>query len=179
MLRRVRILSAFLPVLLLGCTAPMPVDRFGGTEPDFDPMRFFTGHVASWGVLENRSGAPTEIVTTDCVGRIALDGSLAMVQHLMIGHDEPVTREWRMRRVSAHHYVATANDMVGRAEGDTAGRVMHWQWVWARPSGHGLANLRMSQWFYAMPDHSVMVRTTISKLGITLAGVTEHFAQTP
>ena len=41
-----------------------------GTGAAFDPMAFFTGHTQSWGVVESRSGAPTEWVMTDSEGRV-------------------------------------------------------------------------------------------------------------
>ena len=55
-------LRQFAPLVLLaalcGCSAPLPVSAFANTGPQFDPVRFFTGHTVSWGVMENRSGAP-------------------------------------------------------------------------------------------------------------------------
>ena len=64
---------------LLGCGQALPVGSFRSTAPAIDPIQFFTGHVVSWGVLENRSGEPKEIVQTDCVGK-ADDGTLRMTE---------------------------------------------------------------------------------------------------
>ncbi len=160
---------------LLGCEKPMSVDSFRATTPAIDPVRFFTGHVVSWGVLENRSGQPTQVVTTDCMGEADGD-TLRMTQRLTIGQDAPVTRTWRMRRAGPGRYEATANDMVGTATGEAAGRAFHWNWILATMPGNSLKDVDMDQWWYLLDDGSMLNRTTIRKLGVILAEVSEHFA---
>jgi hypothetical protein len=165
-----------LAATLLGCSSPLPVSSFGATGPAFDPLRFFTGHVRSWGVLEDRSGQPTSIVATDCTGEADGPDGLHMTQRLLVGQDAPVTREWRMRRTGPGTYEATANDMVGAATGQASGRAFHWQWTLALSPGNALKNVAMDQWWYLLDDGSMLNRTTVRKLGIIAAEVTEHFA---
>jgi len=170
-----RWLGLVLTLGLLGCGEAMPVDGFRATVPAIDPIRFFTGHVASWGVVENRSGQPTSIVTTDCMGEADGD-TLRMTQRLTIGQDAPVTRTWQMRRAGPNRYEATANDMVGTATGEAAGRAFHWSWTLATSPGNDLKNVVMDQWWYLLDDGSMLNRTTIRKLGVILVEVSEHFA---
>jgi len=174
-LARPALLPALLSAALLtACTDPMPVESFAATAPALDPVRFFTGHVRSWGVLEDRGGQPTAIVTTDCVGTADGPDGLRMTQHLVVG-SEATTREWRMHRVAPGRFEATANDMVGTATGEAAGRAFHWTWTLALSPGNPLKNVVMDQWWYLQPDGSLLNRTTIRKLGIIAAEVTEHF----
>jgi len=161
---------------MLGCSPALPVDGFRSTSPAFDPVQFFTGHVVSWGVLENRSGQPVGIVTTDCMGETDGD-TLRMTQRLTIGQDAPVTRTWQMRRAGPNRYEATANDMVGTASGQASGRAFHWTWTLATSPGNSLKNVEMDQWWYLLDDGSMLNRTTIRKLGIVVYGVSEHFAK--
>ncbi len=161
---------------LLGCSEPMPVKAFHAIAPAFDPIRFFTGHIKSWGVLEDRSGQPTNIVVTDCVGEGSGD-SLHMVQQLTIGQDAPVTRTWQMRRAGLNRYEATANDMAGTATGEASGRAFHWTWTLATSPGNDLKNVSMDQWWYLLDDGSMLNRTTVRKLGVILIEVSEHFAR--
>ncbi len=167
--------SFLLILLLAGCSDPLPVAGFRDTAPALDPVRFFTGHVRSWGVLEDRSGQPTSIVTTDCSGSADGPDALRMTQHLAVGHEPPVTREWRMRRIGQGRFEATANDMVGTAIGEASGNAFHWQWTLALSPGNALKNVTMDQWWFLQPDGSLLNRTTIRKLGIIAAEVTEHF----
>ena len=167
--------AAALAVTLLaaGCASP-GLKQFAGTVPAFDPVTFFTGHVVSWGVLENRSGYPTEAITTDCQGVLDAPGNLHMVQHLTEGNDRQV-RDWHMHRVSPTHFEATANDVVGVAKGDVDGRVFHWTFVLALKPGNALENVTMDQWMYFEDDGSMVNRDTVRKFGVIVAGVTEHF----
>ena len=164
-----------LAVGLFGCSEAPPAEELRATTPVIDPIRFFTGHVRSWGVMEDRSGRPTSIVNTDCTGEADGD-TLRMTQRLTIGQDSPVTRVWQMRRVGTDRYEATANDMVGTAAGDASGRAFHWTWTLATSPGNDLQNGSLEQWWYLLEDGSMLNRTTIRKLGVTLAQVSEHFA---
>ncbi len=162
---------------LAGCGKAMTPADFAGTQPDFDPVAFWTGHTRSWGVVENRGGAPTGPVMTDCVGVPEGADGLHMRQTLTQGDGTVTRRDWHLRRVAPGRYSATANDMVGTADGEAAGRVFHWRWVWAARPGNPLLNVTMSQWMYLMPDGTMMNRTVISKLGVTAAQVSEQFGR--
>ena len=164
---------------LAACARPLPPAGFAGSGAAFDPLAFFTGHVASWGVQENRAGAPAAIVTTDCTGVATAPDTIRMVQVLHIGQGKPQTRIWQLRRVGPAAYVATANDMAGEADATVSGRVLHWRWVLRASPGDPLANVTMEQWMYRMDDGAVVIRTVITKLGFRLAQVTEQFEKQP
>ncbi len=157
------------------CAPALPVTAFPAGASPLDPIAFFTGHAHSWGVLEDRSGQPTEVVTTDCTGQTDASGTLHMTQVLHVGQDAPQTRIWEMRRVAPGRYEATANDMVGTATGEAAGRAFHWQWTLALHPGNPFTNVTMDQWWYRMDDGSILNRTTVRKLGFIAAEVSEHF----
>jgi len=158
-------------LLLAGCSAPViPV-----TSGAFNPLQFFTGHVTSWGVEENRAGAPTAIVTTDCNGTIGPSGQLHMVQVLHVGDAIAQTRIWEFTRTGADTFTATANDMSGSANGVVAGRVFHWRWILETRPGDPLANVTMEQYMYRLDNGNVMIRTVASKLGFRLLEVSEVF----
>jgi hypothetical protein len=164
-----------LPALALTACGHKPIDQFAGTEPAFDAVEFWTGHHRSWGVLENRGGAPTDTVVTDCVGTIQPDGTLHMVQTLTLGDGHVQHRDWHLRRTGPGAFDATANDMVGVAHGTAAGRVFHWSWVLALSPGNPIKNVTMDQWMYLMQGGSMMNHTTIRKLRVTVAQVSEVF----
>jgi hypothetical protein len=160
--------------LLAGCyRKPTPP---AGVGPAFDPIAFFAGHTHSWGVIEGRSGAPSEWVVTDSHGEKQGTDRLVMVQRLTFQDGTTQQRNWTLWRSGPDQFDATANDMVGPAKGTSDANIFHWQWVLARSPGNALMNVTMNQWMYRLDDGSVMIRTTVSKLGIILAEVTEHFA---
>ncbi len=171
-------LALFATLLIAGCGSVLRPDTFAGTTPAFDPVTFWTGHARSWGVVENRDGSPSAIVTTDCAGTAEGADGVHLVQHVAVSGKDSV-REWHMRRLDAHHFAATANDMVGEARGEASGRMFHWTWIWATQSGSDLRNVAMEQWMYLADDGTLMNRTVVTKLGIRLAEVSEQFVREP
>jgi hypothetical protein len=161
--------------LVTGCDRTTEVPVFTGGGPAFDPVAFFDGHTHSWGVIESRSGAPTERVVTDSHGEMAGADRLHLVQRLSFQDGTTQRRDWVLWRSGPDRFDATANDMVGTARGHVDGPMFHWQWVLARSPGNPLMNLTMQQWMYRMDDGSVTIRTTVSKLGVIVAEVTEQF----
>jgi hypothetical protein len=170
---------AFIVAMLAGCSGPPSLAAFAGSGPPFDPVVFFTGHTRSWGVREDRWGTPEGIITTDCVGTAEGADGLHMVQHLILADGTQQTRDWHLRRVGPDRYEGTANDMVGTAVGEAQGRVFHWTWTWATKPGNPLFDVTMDQWMYLMDDGAMVNRTTVSKLGFTIAEVTEQFERVP
>ena len=161
--------------LLASCSPPLPVSGFASSAPPFDPVAFFAGHTHSWGVLENRAGQPTGIVQTDCQGSPEGGDGLHMIQQLTLPDGTRQTRDWHMRRTAPHLFAATANDMVGTAQGEAQGRAFHWHWILATRPGDALRNVVMDQWMYGEANGSMVNRTTIRKLGVILIEVTEQF----
>jgi hypothetical protein len=168
-----------LVLALAACSQPLPPAGFADSGPNFDPVAFFTGHVASWGVRENSGGAPVAIVTTDCNGAGTGPGQIRMIQVLRVGSSKPQTRIWQLRRISPSSYVATANDMAGEADATVSGRALHWRWILRASPGNPLLNVTMEQWMYQMADGGVVIRTVITKLGFRVAQVTEQFEKQP
>jgi len=161
--------------LVAGCDRTNAASVSAGVGPAFDPIAFFDGHTRSWGVVESRSGAPTEWIVTDSHGEKEGAGRMRMVQHLSFQDGTTQERDWTLWRSGPDRFDATANDMVGTAQGKADGSIFHWQWVLARSPGHALMDVTMTQWMYRLEDGSVMIRTTISKLGFIVAEVTEQF----
>lgn len=156
----------------------MKPSDFAAGRPLFDPVAFFTGETTSSGVLETRGGNPQQRVTTATSGRV-VDGVLLLEQELRFSGRPPQHRSWRIRKLDAHRYEATANDMIGVARGEAHGNAFHWSFTLALSPGNPLANVRMSQWMYLQPDGRTLINhSTIRKAGIVLAHVTEQFSRT-
>jgi Protein of unknown function (DUF3833) len=173
--RLYRSLAFTLLTLALGGCASLQTASFSGGRPVFDPQKFFAGHTRSWGVIETRTGQPSQVITTE--SRSHWEGkTLQIEQDLVFGHDQPKHRTWRLSRLDAHHYTATGSDIVGTARGEAWGNVFHWTFMAQLTPGNPLAQVQMCQWMYLQPDGRTMInRDTISKAGLIVAGATEQF----
>lgn len=163
---------------LAGCAAPLKPAAFAGTGPAFDPVAFWTGRSASWGVIENAGGEPTGIITTRTEGTGDGAGGLRMTQRVVTRGKPSPPREWHIRRVGEGRYEATASDLVGVARGAPVGRTLHWTWTLAAKPGQPLLNVTMDQWMYLAEDgRTLLVRTVVRKLGLRLAEISETFVR--
>jgi Protein of unknown function (DUF3833) len=162
--------------LSLSSCASLKVSDFERGRPIFEPTAFFTGRTSSFGVMENRGGAPTRTVTTATNGHW-IGNTLYVEQDVVLGADsKPQHRSWRIRKIGAHQYEATANDIVGIARGEARGNVFHWSFTLALSPGNLSGNVRMTQWMYLQPDGQTMLNhSTIRKFGVLVAQVTEEF----
>ena len=175
--------SRFLPVVALlglaalatGCSSLAP-RQFTGSGPAFDPIEFFTGRTRSWGVFENRAGEPSRRFSTVCAG-YRKDGDVLLLDQLFTYEDGATQqRHWRIHRLDAHRYEATANDVVGQATGEAYGNAFHWEYTVALKPGNPLYNVRLRQWMYLQAGGQTMVnRASVNKLGLQVAQVTEFF----
>ena len=74
--------------------------------------------------MENRAGAPKQVVKTLTVGHWE-GNTLRLEQDLTLGESKPQHRSWRIRKLDVHRYEATANDIVGTVQGEAYGNVFH------------------------------------------------------
>jgi hypothetical protein len=103
-------------------------------------------------------------------------GDLVITQDFTFEDGRRQRRIWRMRRIDAHRYEATANDVAGISRGEAYGNAFHWEYTLALRPGNPLTHLRFKLWMYLQDDGETMInRVTISKLGVTVARTTEYF----
>ena len=161
-------------LLAAGCHS-LPVTHFADATPRLDPMAYFTGHTQSWGVFETRAGDPARRFRTDCHGRREGD-TLVLDQTFTYDDGHQQLRHWRIRRVDAHRFAATANDVVGTGTGEAYGNTFRWEYTVALKPGHPLENVRLRQWMYLQEDgRTLLNRGSVRALGIEVAQVTEQF----
>ena len=165
-----------LGLLAGGCASTLKPAAFADTKPAFDPVTFWTGRTSSWGVMENRDGAPTAIVTTATEGTPDGPDGLYMAQRLTVDGKQSV-RHWHIRRLANGRFEAMADDVIGRATATPSGRTLHWTWTLAAKPGNWFYNVKMEQWMYLADNGTLLNRTIISKLGIRLAQISEQFVR--
>jgi hypothetical protein len=171
-----RVVGLCAVLLVAGCAAPLRPQAFVNTVPKFDPVTFWSGRTTSWGVIENRGGAPTAIITTRTEATAEGVNGLHMVQHVMSDGKDTV-RDWHIRRLGKGLFEASANDMVGTARGSASGRTLHWTWTLATKPGNCFLNVSMEQWMYLADNGTLMNRTIIRKFGVRLVEVSEQFVR--
>ena len=167
-------LALFAATLLIsGCAGLQPQD-FAKSATHFELDRYFVGHTRSWGVFENMHGAPRRSFTCDNRGVRDAAGEVTLTQHFRFNDGKTQMRVWRIHRVDATHWDATANDMVGIAHGVGSGNAFYWEYNISVDQKDPPATVHIRQWIY-QPEgtDSLMTRLVVTKLGVALFEVSE------
>lgn len=158
----------------LAACSPLQPQDFSAVQPQFQPDRFFEGHVHAWGVMEDGDGNPKSRFDSIDIGTRDGDG-VRIDQTIHFSDGTTQHRSWRLRRVDEHHYEGTAADIVGTASGEAYGNAFHLEYTVELKPGNVLSHVGFSQWLYLQDDgQTVLSRSSISKLGLTVARVTEY-----
>lgn len=160
-------------LLLAGC-AGQQVRDYVGTQPRFDFMEYFDGQVRGWGIVQNRGGKVIRRFVVDMSGSGNGD-ALTIEEDFRYSDGESEQRSWRVRRLDANRYVATAGDIIGEAEGAGYGQAMNWRYVLAVPVGGTTYNLSFDDWMYLQPGGVLINRVAMSKFGIDVGTLTIVF----
>lgn len=168
-------LTLLLSLLVLTSCSSIKPESFSNTAPNLDPVQFFGGHTHSAGVLEARSGKPSERITTKTVGAYA-DGVLSMKQDLFQENKNPTHRNFRLKLTDPHHVEGTGSDIVGTAHGHLYGNYFTWSFQLKIADKGLVKKVNMTQHMYLMPDgKTLIIRSIIRKFGIIVKEITEQF----
>jgi len=80
-----------------------------------------------------------------------------------------------VRRLDDHHYEATSPSIAGVARGEAWGNVFRWDYTLIVSPGNPFSHVHMSHWMYLVGPDTMVNRVRVSKLGITVAQITEYF----
>jgi hypothetical protein len=156
-----------------GCATMRPQD-FAASPTRFELDRYFVGHARSWGVFENTGGQPRRTFICDSYGKRDPSGAVILHQQFKFSDGKTQTRDWRIRRIDATHWEATANDMVGTARGEGEGNAFYWEYTITLDRKNPLATVHIRQWMYqAEGTDTLMTRLVITKIGLPIFEVTE------
>ncbi len=167
--------AALLASLLLTGCASLTAQDYAGSTPRMDMLEYFSGQVHAWGVVQERSGKVIRRFTLVMQGTPQPDGSLAIhevLDYVDGGHE---TRDWSVKRLDEHHVSATANGIVGTAEGEQYGDALHLKYVLQDTSSGSPREFPVDDWFFLQADGVLLNRSYGSKWGFHAFDVITSF----
>lgn len=164
--------------LLTGC-ASMHAQDYAASTPSMDMLEYFSGQVHAWGVIQDRSGKVIRRFTLEMQGASRPDGGLAIHETLDYVDGGHETRDWSVRRLDEHHVAATADGIVGTAQGEQYGDALHLKYVLQDRSSGSLREFPVDDWFFLQSDGVLVNRSYGSKWGFHAFDVITFFQKTP
>ena len=172
------ILCILLSVAILSGCSPMKVEQFSGQAPALVLVlvleEYFNGRVSAWGIFEDRFGRLRRQFRVDIQGE--WDGhQLVLNEQFSYSDGETESRVWTIKPLGNGRYSGTADDIVGKATGVSAGNALNWRYQMDLKVGNGRWRVSFNDWMFLQPGGVMVNRARVSKWGLKLGEVTLFF----
>lgn len=161
-----------LALAVSSCTAPLA--DYQTTAPKFDIQQYFSGKVIAWGMVQDYTDKVTRRFCVELDGQWQDDEGL-LKEVFYFSDGEVSYRNWQLTKLKQGKYRGSAEDVVGTAVGQQVGFAFQWQYDLLVPIDGEEIELSLDDWMYQMDEYRVFNRTTMKKLGVTVAEITLFF----
>jgi len=170
-------ITLFVAVFLFGCSGPQ-VSQYAKEKPTLDLSEYFSGTIDAYGIFTDRSGAVVKRFT------VLIEANWQVVDGKKIGTlDESFEysdgtkqkRIWTLTEVAPGKYIGKADDVVGEANGSSAGNALNWAYTLALPVDGTVYHVQFDDWMYLVTPKVMINKAQMSKFGINLGEVTLSF----
>ncbi len=173
-MKRRSILAALTATALLAaCASPTPAD-YAAEKPLLDLKTYFNGNLTAHGLFTDRSGKVVRrfSVAMTCSWQ-GDDGVLD--ERFTYNDGEKQQRIWRLKKLPGGKYTGTADDVIGTAQGQSAGNAFQWSYTLRLPVDGTTYDVQFDDWMYLMDERVMLNKAVMSKFGVRLGDVTLAF----
>jgi hypothetical protein len=167
----------FCGFFLFACAGP-EVSQYANEKPSLDLSEYFSGTIDAYGVFTDRSGAVKKRFTVLIQARWqVIDGKKVgtLDESFDYSDGSKQKRIWTLTEVSPGQYRGRADDVVGEAQGNSAGNALHWAYTLALPVDGTTYHVQFNDWMYLVTPKVMLNKAKMSKFGIELGEVTLSF----
>ena len=169
-------LTAFaLSTTLSGCAGPQ-VQDYAQEQPALDLKQYFNGPMTAHGIFTDRSGKVVKRFVVNM--QASWQGNEGTLDERFTYSDG--TRQQRIWHLTDHgngRYTGRADDVIGTAEGQSAGNAFRWAYTLALPVDGRIWHVQFDDWMYLMDQRTMLNKAVMSKFGIRLGEVTLSFTK--
>lgn len=172
-----RRLALLTPVALLAAcaSAPTPAD-YTAEKPALDLKSYFNGELLAHGIFTDRAGKVVRRFTVQMTGR--WNGAQGTLDERFAYSDGKTERRvWRLTDEGGGRWSGRADDVVGVAEGRSAGNALNWAYTLSLPVDGKVYEVQFDDWMYLMDERVMLNKARMSKFGFYLGEVTLSFTK--
>lgn len=152
-----------------------PID-FKESKPVFRLEEYFQGTTRAWGIFEDRFGTLRRQFTVEITG--TWDGeTLVLDEQFTYADGETDQRVWHIRKIDSHRYEGIADDVVGKASGESYGSVLNWQYDMDLKISGNTLRVHFDDWMFLQPTDVLLNRAKVTKFGVKIGSVTLAFVK--
>ncbi|MAW06432.1 MAG: hypothetical protein CL918_07835 [Deltaproteobacteria bacterium] len=165
-----RIFCIFFLLLLSSCT-DHSIKSYSGEEPKINLREFFNGDIYALGIVQDRSGHVIKRFKVDI--KASWKGDKAILDEKFVYSDGTKSeRIWELEEVGIAKYEGRAKDVIGIANGETAGNVFYFVYDLDLPVGDTTYKVNFEDWMYLLDKDTLLARSYMNKWGFDLGEVT-------
>lgn len=147
---------------------------FSDSSRTLDLFDYFEGKTVAWGLFEDRFGKVRRQFRVEITGTVDGD-TLVLDEAFEYADGERQQRTWTIRRTGNTTYSGQAADVVGEAQGVTAGNALHWTYTMNLKIGERHLKVAFDDWMFLQSDGVLLNRASVSKFGLEIGSVTLAF----
>jgi hypothetical protein len=156
---------------LSACSSGHKISNYEGAEPTMGVQEYFTGPIKAWGIVQDHTGKVTRRFDVDLYG--SWDGDVGTLDEQFLYYDgEKQTRVWTIEKTGDRKFKGTAGDILGQADGESAGNAMRWAYEMDLDVGDKTSRIKFDDWMFLMNDGVLINRSYLKKFGFTVAELT-------
>ena len=163
------LLTWMLTLLFAGCST-IKVTDYEDRLPEMRPETFFNGNLNAHGVVKNRSGKVIRYFNADI--KAYWEGTTGTLEEDFIFNDgEKQRRVWTLIRQDDGHYIGTAGDVIGAAQGEVAGNSMFLKYVLRIPYDDDTLDLVVDDRMYLVNPETIVNESEMRKFGLRVGEI--------
>lgn len=140
--------------LISSCSSPT-VKIYEAEKPKLTLEGYFNGKMKGHGVVMSRSGEVTRRFVVQLDGQWT--GQTGILKEDFAWADgEKSQRIWTLTKKTEGQYEGTAGDVIGKAEGASAGNAFNWSYVMDLKTKDSRHNISFDDWMYLV-DENVLI----------------------
>ena len=166
-------LWATIAATVVGCASPTPAD-YAAEKPVLDLKSYFSGDLVAHGLFTDRSGKVARRFVVQLTG--TWNGNNGTLDERFSYSDGKTERRvWRLTDEGNGRWTGRADDVVGVAEGRSAGNALNWRYTLALPVDGSVYEVQFDDWMYLMDERVMLNKAVMSKFGVRVGEVTLSF----
>ena len=161
--------------LMMACASPTPND-YAAEKPLLDLKTYFNGEFVAHGLFTDRSGKVVRRFVVQMTG--SWQGKNGTLDERFTYSDGATERRiWRLTDEGNGRWTGRADDVVGVAEGRSAGNALNWRYTLNLPVDGKVYEVQFDDWMYLMDERVMLNKAVMSKFGFRLGEVTLSFTK--
>lgn len=159
--------------VLFGCTS-IKVTEYRNEKPNLILENYLNGTIDAYGIFQDRSGKV--IKRFECIIQASWKNEIGILDESFTYSDGSKSKRiWTLEKTADGKYIGTADDVKGKALGQTSGNAFQWKYVLKLDVDGTTYNVNFDDWMFLMNDTVMLNKSEMSKFGVYLGSVTLTF----